>query len=253
MKIPCDIMQRKDLSSSAKLVYVAIVDRMGTNNQSWPGVRRISLDAGVTTRTVVMAVRQLEKFGLLVVEKAHGRTNRYQLSTVEEINTPAVLESSTASGEETNTAGVSKISPVKIFHQRKEYNTGVLETNTKVCEKLTHNQTNEPDPSNQTNTSSPSVVSPSGGEVVDAAEELFGLVGPDTTDLLHDWLGHGRVSTHMLMSIGQLVKDHSAHTVNEGVRICIENNRKTFAYLRAVVENGSQRESKTNDFDEIPF
>ena len=102
------------------------------------------------------------------------------------------------------------------------------------------------------NTTSPPIVPPSGGEA-EAAEELFSLIGPDTTDLLHDWLGHGRVSTHMLLSVAQLVKDHSAHTVDEGIRICIENNKKTFAYLKAVVENGSQREPKTNDFDEIPF
>lgn len=81
------------------------------------------------------------------------------------------------------------------------------------------------------------------------------LVGPDTTNLLHDWLGHAKVSSHMMFSVGGLIRDYGQHAVDEGIRISIENNVHTFKYLAAVVANGSKRSPKSESGEgwEVPF
>lgn len=83
LKLPIDIARRPDLSPAAKIVYAAIVDRIGSNGHAWPGVRRLALDTGTDKSTVERTVDALEAAGLLVVERVNGnpggKTNTYRI------------------------------------------------------------------------------------------------------------------------------------------------------------------------------
>ncbi len=82
VKLPYEVLQRSDLTSTAKLVFGVLCDRIGANRTAWPGVRRLAKDCGVTRNTVVRTVRQLESAGLLLVDHVDGnpggRTNTYR-------------------------------------------------------------------------------------------------------------------------------------------------------------------------------
>jgi DNA-binding MarR family transcriptional regulator len=83
VKLPWHVLARSDLSPAAKLLYAAIMDRIGENGEAWPGVRRLASDCGLSPATVVAAIRRLETVGLLAVEHVSGnpggRTNHYRL------------------------------------------------------------------------------------------------------------------------------------------------------------------------------
>lgn len=77
-RLPQNIMLRTDVKPSSKLVYMAIVDRIGNNGKSWPGVRRISRDCGLGRNTVIRAVEELSQLGLLCIEhQITGKSNHY--------------------------------------------------------------------------------------------------------------------------------------------------------------------------------
>ncbi len=80
-KIPHRLMARTDLSATAKLVWAAIVDRIGENDSAWPGIRTIAADVGmVEPRNVLPHIRALSAAGEIIVEKGGpGGANRYRL------------------------------------------------------------------------------------------------------------------------------------------------------------------------------
>ena len=88
-KLPQAIAARKDLSATAKLVYAAILNRLGKNSTSWPGIRRLAGDCGTSTGAIRRAIELLERSGLLAIERGHQRkANRYTpVSYVSETNT----------------------------------------------------------------------------------------------------------------------------------------------------------------------
>lgn len=60
----------------------------------WPSIRSICKDASVGKTTACDAIRQIEKAGLLTVERRRGRANIYHL-TVPASGTPTVPETGT--------------------------------------------------------------------------------------------------------------------------------------------------------------
>ena len=75
--IGADVMARKDLSASGKLLYGVLAYRQGRNKYSWAGVRRLAKDMGCSTATVERSIGQLEKAGLVVVTR--GRPDKQGL------------------------------------------------------------------------------------------------------------------------------------------------------------------------------
>lgn len=79
VKLPVLILRRRDLTAGAKVVYAAIIDRLGTNETAWPGVRTIATDTGMTVPAVIRAVACLRYAGVLLVESAgSGRRQSYR-------------------------------------------------------------------------------------------------------------------------------------------------------------------------------
>lgn len=82
IKMPRAILERTDLTATAKLVYAIILDRIGSNGESWPGVRKIARDIGCCRNSALAAMLDLEKLGVLEVCRPtgnpSGRSNRYR-------------------------------------------------------------------------------------------------------------------------------------------------------------------------------
>lgn len=78
-KLPADVLVRRDVSSSGKLVYAVILDHArGNSGRAWPGVRRIGTVAGLHVETVVAAIRALEHAGLLTADRGpRGKGTTY--------------------------------------------------------------------------------------------------------------------------------------------------------------------------------
>lgn len=79
-KLPQHIAARRDIRPTAKIVYAAILDRIGRNSKSWAGAARLGEDTGLHRETVLAAADQLAKAGLLAVRKGGLRvTNEYSI------------------------------------------------------------------------------------------------------------------------------------------------------------------------------
>jgi len=78
--VPQSVMRKKDLTSSAKLVYAVLVERTDGPLYAWPSIRRIALDIGVDNKTVLRAIKQLIKNGLLKkIKHENGKCNDYEI------------------------------------------------------------------------------------------------------------------------------------------------------------------------------
>ncbi len=124
VKIHTDIIERKDLSGNAKLVYAAIRDAIGKNERAWPGLRTLAKRLGICTETVIQSVDVLERCGALVVIRSdkRGRSNGYRLpESVPDSGTPDCPR--------------NQDTPTVL-----ETRTPVLETSTQVYQKLGRNQ-----------------------------------------------------------------------------------------------------------------
>ena len=69
VRIPRDIMVRRDLNWTAKGVFAEIADRIGKNSEAWPGLTRIAKECGLSRFGAIKAIRELEAAGILRVER----------------------------------------------------------------------------------------------------------------------------------------------------------------------------------------
>lgn len=90
--------------ASRKFVLLALADRANDNKQSWPSIRRIAADTLLDRKTVLEAVNDLERLGLLHIKKVKGRGSVYTLNT----------SPKTGTGTETGTSTKSGTTPVPI-------------------------------------------------------------------------------------------------------------------------------------------
>lgn len=68
------------LSTAAKVVGGALIEHANGNGRAWPSVPRLCDCTGLSSdNTVRKGLRELERRGLLAVERRTGRVNGYQL------------------------------------------------------------------------------------------------------------------------------------------------------------------------------
>lgn len=76
--IPNWLLQRKEISSNAKLVYARFMQYAGENGCVFPSLDSISKECGISTRTIWSAVKELESFNLVVCKRrGQGKSNVY--------------------------------------------------------------------------------------------------------------------------------------------------------------------------------
>ena len=79
-QVPVVILQHKELSDTAKLVYAMMLYYAWHKNYCFPGQARLAKDLGVTSRTIIRAIRNLEESNILETRKRGlGKTNIYIL------------------------------------------------------------------------------------------------------------------------------------------------------------------------------
>lgn len=85
IKLPCDLLARPDLTANAKCLLAYLSFRQGGNGSAWPSLLTIARDLGVAARTVARSTAELERAGLLAVERPQGNPrhmpNKYRVIT----------------------------------------------------------------------------------------------------------------------------------------------------------------------------
>ncbi|MGI9019203.1 MAG: helix-turn-helix domain-containing protein [Solirubrobacterales bacterium] len=81
---------KKTLSSATKLVLLQLADHVGTDARTcWPGQQRIANRTGLTRRTVIAAIADLERRGLIRRRKRMRNGGRGRSSDLYELYGPA--------------------------------------------------------------------------------------------------------------------------------------------------------------------
>jgi hypothetical protein len=81
IKIMTAVWDREDLSSTQKLVLLALADWANDEGLCWPSINRLATKASLTSRAVQKTIRSLEKVGFIKREEVLGKGNRYWVST----------------------------------------------------------------------------------------------------------------------------------------------------------------------------
>lgn len=78
--IPNYVLYTAKVSPHAKLVYAMLLSYAWNKNAVFPGQERLARECGVSTRTVIRAIRELARSGFLtVIRRGQGATNVYIL------------------------------------------------------------------------------------------------------------------------------------------------------------------------------
>jgi DNA-binding Lrp family transcriptional regulator len=78
--IPKEILAIKEVSLEARVLFGVLWTMRNGENLAWPGQRRLAQILGVSPRSVIRYIKELEGKGLLIRQrKGLRRTNRYQL------------------------------------------------------------------------------------------------------------------------------------------------------------------------------
>ncbi len=84
--LPLAIMARKDLTAVAKLAYQAALAHLAPHAALsvpvWPSLPRLAAMVGACERSVRTAIDELEKAGLVTIERAVGKTSRYRFAPI---------------------------------------------------------------------------------------------------------------------------------------------------------------------------
>lgn len=77
-QLPRWLSQRKEVSSTAKVVYAALADYKGSNSCAYPSREALADRCGINLSAVRDALRQLRDHGLIKVHRRGlGKTNAY--------------------------------------------------------------------------------------------------------------------------------------------------------------------------------
>ena len=74
------VWERDDLTSTQKLVLLALADWANDEGLCWPSIDRVALKASLTSRGVQKTMRALEEMQFLRKEEIKGRGNKYWVS-----------------------------------------------------------------------------------------------------------------------------------------------------------------------------
>lgn len=78
--IPLQVLSNTNLSSNAKVIFAAILNFLGENENCWPGTKRLRQITGLSDDTIGRAIKKLEKEGFLIKENRQPNTNLYTLN-----------------------------------------------------------------------------------------------------------------------------------------------------------------------------
>src|SRR5262249_19006994 len=79
-QLPNFLLNNKDLTNNAKVVYAKLLSYAWHNNHVFPGQERMAEEIGSSKSTVGRAVQELEEQGWLEIERrGQGKTNVYVL------------------------------------------------------------------------------------------------------------------------------------------------------------------------------
>jgi DNA-binding MarR family transcriptional regulator len=77
------VLERSQVGPVARMVLVAIAERINRQGYAWPSLSDLARRSGADRRTVARSLRHLEARGELRIERHDGRPNRYQLTLAE--------------------------------------------------------------------------------------------------------------------------------------------------------------------------
>lgn len=80
IKLMSAVWDRDDLTSTQKLVLLALADWANDEGLCWPSIDRVALKASLTSRGVQKTIRALEEMQFLRKEEIKGRGNKYWVS-----------------------------------------------------------------------------------------------------------------------------------------------------------------------------
>lgn len=72
-----NVWDRTDITSTQKLVLLALADWANDEGLCWPSIDRVCVKSSLTRRTVQIAIKDLSEMGLLTQEKSTGRSCKY--------------------------------------------------------------------------------------------------------------------------------------------------------------------------------
>lgn len=79
-QVPNAVLNNKQLSFAAKVVYAKLLSYAWTNNRVFPGQVTMANDIGSKKSTINKAIKELEEVGWLDIERrGQGQTNIYTL------------------------------------------------------------------------------------------------------------------------------------------------------------------------------
>lgn len=82
-QVPNFILENSELSSGAKVTYAMFLRYAWHNDSCFPGQERLAKDIGVTRPRVTQYVQELEKAGLVTIQRrGQGKTNLYRIHFV---------------------------------------------------------------------------------------------------------------------------------------------------------------------------
>lgn len=79
IKLMTAVWERTDISSTQKLVLLALADWANDDGLCWPSIATIATKSSLKMRAVQMTIRSLEDAGFVMREEVVGRGNRYWL------------------------------------------------------------------------------------------------------------------------------------------------------------------------------
>ncbi len=133
IQVPLDILERQDLTGTAKLIFGYLQFKQGKNGKAWPGHRHIAEHCGTTRPAVARAIKHLEDKHLLKVYRTNnGRGHKYTISN-ETLPVPPE-----ASGDETSPSGNETLPLLSTQTGNETLQTGnetLLQPVTKRCHK----------------------------------------------------------------------------------------------------------------------
>lgn len=79
-QIPNLVLRRSDLQPGAKLTYMVLLSYAWQKDHAYPGQDRLAIDMGVSERSVITYLKQLQESGLITIRRRGlGLTNVYVL------------------------------------------------------------------------------------------------------------------------------------------------------------------------------
>jgi hypothetical protein len=115
IKIMTAVWDREDLSSTQKLVLLALADWANDEGLCWPSIERVAKKSSLKKRAVQLAIRSLEEMQFIRREEVIGKGNRYWIQIPVHHMHPCIKD--TPPVHEVHGTGASDAPNTSITHQ----------------------------------------------------------------------------------------------------------------------------------------